>query len=701
MKVNRWTATYTKHIKQKRKVYQDGILKLSGDKVLLYDDCEKLIDSRFLKKDELVECGGMLVFDSHLVDIGNPEECHMPSADLNGGGEDVESKERAGAYRRKAFHLEIKKSTLQNLPSKNHSNAVHESKKAIENKRNTRQNEAAPEHSNSISSNNRGNQQTKQCGAGVLQSGPDEAQTTLKEWTALYTTQITQKSKRYHDGILQLVSRGSHMNQVILLNEDGSVLSSKYLKSVECVETGQDYEFHNYLVQICEPCALPGDKSHEGFLQQVDGCRNTGKDVLMANQKITRTKSIINANTQYEHAGVACANPDDGRSTNTHVKSIQEWNALYTTQKTQKAKKYHDGILQLVNCSSHMKQAILFKEDRTILGSQYLKSNECVKTGQMREFANYLIEICEQITPVGDDSPRQPLEEVAGLRSTCKDKLINNRNDHDDKSLLKDVQKGNLGEVTHGANSSSGRSTTISYRPICDVSQILSSLKRPVRTPQSSDALLLDADNKGKVLECNARKPKVDDLTGNISIVISDCQQRPVSHEYSNSSNPLSGVARGTSTAKLDTKNDFIKNQCITNTTGDYKVADGNDNSVANNAQRNSSKAVLPSDILSYGPEDSMSMAEIASPSSSPEDHTDANKKTSIADEIMTLQQEWTSLSHRVLTTGDIKNPIRLKRLGAYSLLHDLKLHLYIRPVWPIVVFVGARECGGHVLQCG
>lgn len=48
--------------------------------------------------------------------------------------------------------------------------------------------------------------------------------------------------------------------QVILLNEDGSVLSSKYLKSVECIETGRDYEFHNYLVQICEPRALPGGK---------------------------------------------------------------------------------------------------------------------------------------------------------------------------------------------------------------------------------------------------------------------------------------------------------------------------------------------------------------------------------------------------------------------------------------------------------
>lgn len=46
------------------------------------------------------------------------------------------------------------------------------------------------------------------------------------------------------------------------------------------------------------------------------------------------------------------------------------------------------------------------------------------------------------------------------------------------------------------------------------VSQILSSLKRPVHTPQSSDTLLLDADNKSKVPVCNIRKSMVDNLTG-------------------------------------------------------------------------------------------------------------------------------------------------------------------------------------------
>jgi hypothetical protein len=34
------------------------------------------------------------------------------------------------------------------------------------------------------------------------------------EWNALYTTQLTQKAKKYHDGILRLMQIGSHARQV-------------------------------------------------------------------------------------------------------------------------------------------------------------------------------------------------------------------------------------------------------------------------------------------------------------------------------------------------------------------------------------------------------------------------------------------------------------------------------------------------------
>jgi len=41
-----------------------------------------------------------------------------------------------------------------------------------------------------------------------------KADSGFKEWNALYTTQLTQKAKKYHDGILRLVQIGSHARQV-------------------------------------------------------------------------------------------------------------------------------------------------------------------------------------------------------------------------------------------------------------------------------------------------------------------------------------------------------------------------------------------------------------------------------------------------------------------------------------------------------
>lgn len=34
------------------------------------------------------------------------------------------------------------------------------------------------------------------------------------EWTALYTAQLTQKAKKYHDGVVRLVKAGPHVKQV-------------------------------------------------------------------------------------------------------------------------------------------------------------------------------------------------------------------------------------------------------------------------------------------------------------------------------------------------------------------------------------------------------------------------------------------------------------------------------------------------------
>ncbi|KAH7655791.1 hypothetical protein IHE45_18G035400 [Dioscorea alata] len=97
---------------------------------------------------------------------------------------------------------------------------------------------------------------------GKPQSLPNASGTTVKEWNALYTTQITQKAKKFHDGFLRLSVCGSYMDQVTLLNEEGVVLGSKYVKSSEFIKTGKTFELLNYLVEIFELRTVEGSKTN-------------------------------------------------------------------------------------------------------------------------------------------------------------------------------------------------------------------------------------------------------------------------------------------------------------------------------------------------------------------------------------------------------------------------------------------------------
>ncbi|CAI9291078.1 unnamed protein product [Lactuca saligna] len=82
--VTRWSVTYTKHIKQKRKVYQDGFLDVqsSSHKVKLYDDCDKLLDSKIVKLDDVVKLGETITLGAYLVDIGDPHGDSKPIPNL-------------------------------------------------------------------------------------------------------------------------------------------------------------------------------------------------------------------------------------------------------------------------------------------------------------------------------------------------------------------------------------------------------------------------------------------------------------------------------------------------------------------------------------------------------------------------------------------------------------------------------------------
>ncbi|KAM0938513.1 hypothetical protein DsansV1_C23g0179001 [Dioscorea sansibarensis] len=81
------------------------------------------------------------------------------------------------------------------------------------------------------------------------------------------------------------------MDQVTLLNEEGVVLSSKYVKSSEFISTGKTFELPNYLVEICELRTVEGEL-RKATPEKVpnSGCSNNG-NFLSAREMINNKQS--------------------------------------------------------------------------------------------------------------------------------------------------------------------------------------------------------------------------------------------------------------------------------------------------------------------------------------------------------------------------------------------------------------------------
>uniref|UniRef100_A0A1J3GXI3 5'-3' DNA helicase ZGRF1-like N-terminal domain-containing protein n=1 Tax=Noccaea caerulescens TaxID=107243 RepID=A0A1J3GXI3_NOCCA len=117
----RWIAMYTKHIKQKRKVYHDGFLDLqiTRRKVMLYDEADNLLESRMLKADEVVSSGESLTFQAYLVDVGDPKDGNKPSSDPEVQPSDQVCVRKPFAalrpnFKTSSLHCEEKKPNLMN-----------------------------------------------------------------------------------------------------------------------------------------------------------------------------------------------------------------------------------------------------------------------------------------------------------------------------------------------------------------------------------------------------------------------------------------------------------------------------------------------------------------------------------------------------------------------------------------------------------
>ncbi|KAL9230939.1 hypothetical protein vseg_006226 [Gypsophila vaccaria] len=211
--VRKWSVTYTKHVKQKRKVYQEGFLHLHSNnkkQVMLYDDCHNLLDSYLLKKSDAVQPGVSLTFPSFLVDISDP---YTTSPSI----------------------------LLPNPTFQSHTINTNPTPSITR----TSANSFSPSHH--IIKEFKKNEVIKY----TTHHTPSTVTTSpLQEWEALYTTQVTQKAKKYHDGFIHLIICGSQSRQVALYDSSKTQIDKRFLKKDEVICSGASLKFDGHLVDI-------------------------------------------------------------------------------------------------------------------------------------------------------------------------------------------------------------------------------------------------------------------------------------------------------------------------------------------------------------------------------------------------------------------------------------------------------------------
>ncbi|CAK9174837.1 unnamed protein product [Ilex paraguariensis] len=337
----KWSVTYTKHIKQKRKVYQDGFLELhsSSHKVLLYDDCEKLLESRFVKKEDVIRSGETLEFDAYQVDIGDSHGDHKSIPNLNFQGRDKKVMEKSGNLHGQKF----------------------------------RNNPISVENKNANSGKNKAPSSNLSPSQKIIRGYFDHIQHLFificKVKQVLYTKQITQKAKKFHDGFLRLANCGSSGRQGIIRNDmfawlvdshvvgpfsttggimimlydaTRTLLDSRFLKKDEIIRSGESLAFDAHLVDIGETEEI--HKAPMGLKAPERNCRVVGN------------RGTLHEQEDEAHNG----SPVVGTFVSTYL-------AIVT----------------------------LLTEDGNILSRKFLKLLEDVTTGSALKLPNYLVEVPE------------------------------------------------------------------------------------------------------------------------------------------------------------------------------------------------------------------------------------------------------------------------------------------------------------------
>ncbi|CAL1373635.1 unnamed protein product [Linum trigynum] len=171
----------------------------------------------------------------------------------------------------------------------------------------------------------------------------------------------------------------------MLLDEFEKLLECRVLKDEEIVSSCESLTFNSYLVDVADP------EGHHvtvpGFRREIRRCRSVDLVSRLGRSSDVPLLILVTANlhllsSQTDQIPIAVLEdylssdfrkselqkyeaPDNGKDTVTL--GAAEWQVMYTSQMTQKAKKYHDGYMKLENRgslgrfrSSYMMQAGTF-----------------------------------------------------------------------------------------------------------------------------------------------------------------------------------------------------------------------------------------------------------------------------------------------------------------------------------------------------
>ncbi|XP_039168900.1 uncharacterized protein LOC104443901 isoform X4 [Eucalyptus grandis] len=412
---------------------------------MLYDGSDQLLECRILKNDEVVRSSETLTFNAYLVDVGEPEGGQKPLDDTYACSRENKVPKRTNLLHRNKFVnvsdcAEFKKNEMNRY--------------------------------------------------GILQASPNSRTSSTTDWHVLYTTQLTQKSKKYHDGFLCCTSSGSITRQVFLYDTSWKLLDSRFLNKAEEVSPGEMMEFPGHLVEVGNR-----EANHES-LRELN--LNASGNSLSSPHKLYMQKQQHNVTTVKSAVKVLFQKKKMARCIRRGQRGVQlgitEWQVLYTTQVTQKAKKYHDGFLQLEVCGSLGRQVTLYDASRNILVNKFLRRDEVLGTGKSLVFDSHLVDIGEHVVkekgPMGlnDCEPCRAAGEMRTGHGEVDGAKVDQSilgvpwHKHGDKTLGKVHPARDLDSNSgiSGMKSTDCIRRVSETKPLRDACQILSVLRKPL-----------------------------------------------------------------------------------------------------------------------------------------------------------------------------------------------------------------------------